>query len=1450
MSIQKTYTGILIGLVPMVVMSCNVIINKYCIFIDNMVLINNEEFDVNTDEFGKVVCEKFCNLNIISNLGYFERIISLITELSKTLEIKHGIFIDPDHGGFIPIKCSTYLSEINIIDSSINQNISKNMNRLSISNIFFNTINNINPRYKELRSIIPTLLYAANFEKIDYEFIKKFKPIMLTTLNENWRKHTYNNNVYNISNTNLYLYIPENYSQQFIINFHYFIPKNTRILNYDNLIHLCIMVKNGGDEFEQMLIDNYDNIDRWTILDTGSTDNTINSINKILVGKKKGKLYQEPFINFRDSRNRCLDLAGTDCKYNLMLDDTYITDNKLRIFLNEVRGDQNADSFSIFVKSDDVEYLSNRITKVSKKLRYIYTMHEIIQDKDNMNVGVPLQACHIFDRSTAFMKNRSDERKDYDLKCLFEMIIEYPDEPRHIFYIAQSYKMMKQYKLAAEYYYKRAFHIVDGFDQEKMDALFEYTRISQIELKMDWDKCEKMYKKCSEWQPTRPEGDYMIGIHYYTIGDKKTAFEYLKKAHKIGFPYHQQYSLKPTLSFLFIPYYMADLCYEFKDYQLGLECCILYIEKNKTTDDFYDLIKDWYYIYLKLVQLPPLLPNPIVPLNPIFCFVADGGFTKWSGKNILTSGVGGSETWVIEMARYIKQLTNYEVVVFCNCEEDETFEDVKYIQLAKYFSFISSYKVKNCIISRFSEYIPVTIQSHVENIHVILHDIRLTGNIIPLSAKLKNFFCLTEWHKNLFLQNFKQMETITHPMHYGIDFDKFLMGESGVKLKNSFIYSSFPNRGLIILLKMWPQIQSRYSDATLNIFTDVTNAWTNANYPEEIREIIALLYLYKSRYPNITNHGWVDKKTLGECWKKTHIWFYPCKFAETFCLTALEAAASKTIAITNDLGALQDTVGNRGIMIPGNTETEEWQQRALQHLFTYMDNPEHKRYIIQNNYDWALQHSWNNRAANLLQIINDTTANNLLTLIKPLTIQTPVQIPIQRQVPTPVPIQRQVQTPVPVRQPMYNNIKFTVQENDEILSDIDKIYYINLDSRPDRNEHFMNQIKQHEIPENKVARVIAIDGRKYNFIQEELKLFDNIDYAKMETKLNIMGNQMSHYYIFKNMIQNNYKRVIICQDDVVFKQGFNKYIEDLVDNLPEDAEIVHFGFHKYGVRDVYLPWDLSKLEQDDDLSFGNINKNVCRLEKKPKALYNCNNSMGYILTLQGAINYTQYAEKNGFTFAADHEMNNYLIKKNIYYGSCTVLATTNPFLGSDIFENMFNKNDNPHNLTNNNKFLHYNGQFNWTNDLNKKLTFVKMLSNYLPKDSCNLLEVGAFVGTSVIGMLQYLPNSGITVIDSFKDNSCEQLFYRNLNVSGMESRVSVKKGDPNSKLIDLAFENEQFDFIFVNNVDADERDMAFLLCWKLLLRGGTLAMNGMTERALEKIKGEYSLIQNGFIIKN
>jgi hypothetical protein len=111
----------------------------------------------------------------------------------------------------------------------------------------------------------------------------------------------------------------------------------------------------------------------------------------------------------------------------------------------------------------------------------------------------------------------------------------------------------------------------------------------------------------------------------------------------------------------------------------------------------------------------------------------------------------------------------------------------------------------------------------------------------------------------------------------------------------------------------------------------------------------------------------VKKAELAEAWKSSQYWFYPCTFMETFCLTAVEAALSKTLAITNGLAALQNTVGDRGICIPGDPTTVEWQDSALGELFSIMrhDASQKREELIERNYEWASKMSWENQAKKL-----------------------------------------------------------------------------------------------------------------------------------------------------------------------------------------------------------------------------------------------------------------------------------------------------------------------------------------------------------------------------------------------------------------------------------------------------------------------------------------------------
>ena len=939
-----------------------------------MVVIDNNFYKVNDDEFNKIIHKDFNNLKLMSELNIYERIIGLIRKCSNINvnnssenQFQFRFFsFNTSHGGFIPIKLIPYFNNIYVLNTKVIhiQNIIENNNHFKNDKIKFTFLETDKHKFIDI-------IYIENVEKEQNKELLNY----LTQINSNkWiiicDKKVYIDNcsILNLSDTNIHIYINNNLIHNFNETFHYYIDNKESKLNFNNLTNLCIMVKNGGPQFEQMLLDNLPIIDEWTILDTGSTDETIDIIKRVLVGKKYGNLYQEPFINFRDSRNRLIDLAKKECKYILMLDDTYVVRGDLRSFLNDVRSDQYSTSFTLFINSDDTKYGSNRIIKSDSELRYIHKIHEVITDKNNVNVVIPENICDINDKRFDYMEKRTIDRKQLDLKLLYEEVDENPNDPRAYYYLAQTYNILEDYDKAYYYFMKRCEFTNAGFIQERIDASFEAARVANFKLGKPWSECEEQYLKTFKIDESRPESLYFIGIHYYLENNYKKAFGYFKKAFEIGFPSHCQYSLKPTLSFHFLPKFLCKICYDVNDYELGFKAAELFIKNNQPNADSYQEIVSWYKIYEKL-SIKVENCSPKIPKKSILCFHADGGFNTWSGSNINTTGVGGSETYIIEHARYIQKSGLFNVFVFCNCLEEENFEGVIYKPLTQYYSFIQQNYIHTCIVSRFSEYLPVTFKGVIENVYFVIHDLTPSGIVIPMDHKLKKIFCLTEWHVSYFTDIFPSLKNITVPFYYGIDFQKFQTNNISFKQQYKFIYSSFPNRGLLQLLQMWPKIYQFQPLASLHIYCDVDGKWVNEVECEmmvQIRQLMAN-YNVKENGMNIYYYGWVSKTVLAEAWSTADIWFYPCTFMETFCLTALEAALTKTLVITNNLAALENTVSDRGVIIKGDPTTEEWQKEALSKIKEYLSNDSvFKNELIKRNFEWASKLSWESQAKKLL----------------------------------------------------------------------------------------------------------------------------------------------------------------------------------------------------------------------------------------------------------------------------------------------------------------------------------------------------------------------------------------------------------------------------------------------------------------------------------------------------
>ena len=303
-------------------------------------------------------------------------------------------------------------------------------------------------------------------------------------------------------------------------------------------------------------------------------------------------------------------------------------------------------------------------------------------------------------------------------------------------------------------------------------------------------------------------------------------------------------------------------------------------------------------------------------------------------------------------------------MVFCNCEVEETFEGVEYKPLLDYSSYIVNNEIDTCFISRYPEYLPLTYKGNVKNVYLALHDLIPEGEIIIRHDKLKNIICLSEWQSENFKNMFSTLKDLVIPFGYGIDFNLFNKEKQVERYK--FIYSSFPHRGLLPLVQMWRRIHEKYPSAVLHIHCDLDGTWVNSVRPKEIQLIKEII----REYPDgIYYEGWTSKKDLSNNWNTSEVWLYPCTFLETFCLTALEAAISNTLVITSDLGALKNTVGDRGIVIKGDAYKKEWQDEALEKLFIVLEDEKLKKSYLDRNYKWAENLSWENRAKDLLEII-------------------------------------------------------------------------------------------------------------------------------------------------------------------------------------------------------------------------------------------------------------------------------------------------------------------------------------------------------------------------------------------------------------------------------------------------------------------------------------------------
>lgn len=328
-------------------------------------------------------------------------------------------------------------------------------------------------------------------------------------------------------------------------------------------------------------------------------------------------------------------------------------------------------------------------------------------------------------------------------------------------------------------------------------------------------------------------------------------------------------------------------------------------------------------------------------------------YYQWNATYGKNNFMGGSERAITFLHDYFPK--NMEIYISGDVIEEQ-FDNVKYIHLNNLDKLLKNTIFHAIIISRYIGFFEMYDSFLTKQVILWAHDTYFLpynrSNNIDDSAIIDkrhelvdSCICLTEWHKNLFEKKYPLLKEKIKIIGNGIDFSLFpkyiQLNIASSRVKNRFIYSSNPNRGLKRLLELWSDITNLMPDAELKI----------VGQESDDAEIIELI----SRFSSVEYLGKKNPTELYEIMATIDIWLYPVTdFDETYCITALEVLYSNIVCIYYPVAGLKDTIGDYGIAVSKGNE-----------LNVLRDLSEYKKDEMRiNGRKYAENCSWKKRTAN------------------------------------------------------------------------------------------------------------------------------------------------------------------------------------------------------------------------------------------------------------------------------------------------------------------------------------------------------------------------------------------------------------------------------------------------------------------------------------------------------
>lgn len=283
--------------------------------------------------------------------------------------------------------------------------------------------------------------------------------------------------------------------------------------------------------------------------------------------------------------------------------------------------------------------------------------------------------------------------------------------------------------------------------------------------------------------------------------------------------------------------------------------------------------------------------------------------------------LGGSETAGLQLGRTFAR-KGHRVTIFCNTAQVSRWQGVQLVPIAGYAEPVAR-AGDLLLIQRDPQ--ALTLAHKAKAAFLWVHDLAQPSMVPALMAgmpAIDRLVTVSAFHAQQFREvapalAAEQILTLRN----GVDLDLIAAGmrDAGERDPYCIVYSSRPERGLEVLLgDVFPRILAEEPRATLHL------AYYDCPNPDVERYYRHLRTQAERFGDRVVQHGPLAKRELYRLMAMAGVYLYPTpapispEFAETSCITAMEAMACGLPWVSTDQGALPETVGQAGVLVPLN----------------------------------------------------------------------------------------------------------------------------------------------------------------------------------------------------------------------------------------------------------------------------------------------------------------------------------------------------------------------------------------------------------------------------------------------------------------------------------------------------------------------------------------------------